>query len=197
MRLADVVLRRGHLSESALVEVWSSGVRPAHLDHCDICAERALEMSHWLEDVQTLGRADADAVFTGERLHAQRGQILQRLEQLDRPAKVISFPARKKRSADALEGRRVSPGWLAAAAAAGLTIGVISVELSHTFGLRGTPAPVTDMSRNATPSQVPEIVTGPDAAALFDDPYERTQLSSISAMDDLTPRLIDVVARDR
>ena len=193
MRLADVVLRRGHLSESALVEVWSSGVRPAHLDHCDICAERALEMSHWLEDVQTLGRADADAVFSGERLNAQRGQILQRLEQLDRPAKVISFPARKKRTADALEGRRVNPGWLAAAAAAGLTIGVVSVELSHTFGLRGTP---TEIALN-TVAQPPELVTGPDAAALFDDPYERTQLSSISAMDDLTPRMIDVVARDK
>ena len=193
MRLADVVLRRGHLSESALVEVWNTGVRPAHLDHCDICAERALEMSHWLEDVQTLGREDADAVFTGERLSAQRGQILQRLEQLDRPAKVISFPARKKRSADALEVRRVSPGWLAAAAAAGLTIGVISVELSHTLGFRGTPP--TEMARNIP--QAPELVTGPDAAALFDDPYERTQLSSISAMDDLTPRMIDVVARDK
>src|SRR6187549_949349 len=64
MRLADVVLRRGHLSESALVEVWNTGVRPVHLDRCDICAERALEISHWLEDVQALGVADADAVFT-------------------------------------------------------------------------------------------------------------------------------------
>ena len=194
MRLADVVLRRGHLSEGALVEVWNTGVRPAHLDHCDICAERALEMSHWLEDVQALGHADADAVFSGERLNAQRGQILQRLEQLDRPAKVISFPARKKRSAETGEGHRVSPGWLAAAAAAGLTIGVVSVELSHTFGLRSTPT--TELTRNIAP-QPPELVTGPDAAALFDDPYERTQLSSISAMDDLTPRMIDVVARDK
>lgn len=196
MRLADVVLRRGHLSESALVEVWNTGVRPAHLDHCEICAERALEMSHWLEDVQTLGRADADAVFTGERLSAQRGQVLQRLEQLDRPAKVISFPARKKRSADAGEGRRVSPAWLAAAAAAGLTIGVISVELSHTFGLRA-PTEVIQISSKGNVTQAPDLVTGPDAAALFDDPYERTSLSSISAMDDMTPRMIDVVARDR
>src|SRR5688572_27855100 len=75
MRLADVVFRRGHLSEAALVEVWNTGMRPAHLDRCDICAERALEISHWLEDVQALGRAGADAVFTPERLTAQRGQI--------------------------------------------------------------------------------------------------------------------------
>ncbi|HUR21935.1 MAG TPA: hypothetical protein VMZ90_14060 [Vicinamibacterales bacterium] len=196
MRLGDVVLRRGHLSESALVEVWNTGVRPVHLDRCDICAERALEISHWLEDVKDLGRTDADAIFTGERLTAQRGQILSRLEQLDRPAKVISFPARKTRVADAGEGRRVSPGWLAAAAAAGLTVGVISVELSHS--LMSGQAPGT-VAGGTVPQPGPELTTAADASALFDDPYSQTELSALQAMSELTPRIIpvDVVARNR
>ena len=195
MRLADVVLRRGHLSEAALVEVWSTGVRPVHLDRCDICAERALEISHWLEDVQNLGRADADAVFTPERLNAQRGQILQRLEQLDRPAKVISFPARNTRVSEAGESRRVSPGWLAAAAAAGLAIGVIGVEFGHSLGFGSQP---TQMAGPSAP-QVLDLTTGADAWALYDDPYAQTQLGSLSAMDELTPRMIpvDVIARNR
>ena len=195
MRLADVVLRRGHLSEAALVDVWSTGVRPLHLDRCDICAERALEISHWLEDVQALGRADADAVFTAERLTAQRGQILQRLEQLDRPAKVISFPARKGRTADALEGRRVSPAWLAAAAAAGLAIGVIGVELGHTFGFGSNGSNRTQMVSART--EAPELTTGADAWELFDDPYAQTQLGSIPAMEELTPRMIPASAAAR
>ena len=193
MRLADVVLRRGHLSETALVEVWSTGVRPAHLDRCDICAERALEMSHWLEDVKALGRADADAVFTGDRLTAQRGQILQRLEQLDRPAKVISFPARKARIAGAGD-RRVGPAWLAAAAAAGLTVGVIGVEFGHSLGFGLKP---TQMAATTTTPQLPDLsTTGTD---LYDDPYAQTELLSLSAMDELTPRMIpvDVIARGR
>ena len=194
MRLADVVLRRGHLSEAALVEVWSTGVRPVHLDRCDICAERALEISHWLEDVQALGRADADAVFTPERLNAQRGQILQRLEQLDRPAKVISFPARKARVTEAGEGRRVSPGWLAAAAAAGVTVGVISVELSHSLGFGSKP---TQIVATSNPAQAPDLPTWADDSALDDDRYARTELGSLSAMDEMTPRLIDVVAINR
>ena len=194
MRLADVVLRRGHLSEAALVEVWNTGIRPVHLDRCDICAERALEISHWLEDVQALGRADADAVFTPERLNAQRGQILQRLEQLDRPSKVISFPARKVRTSDGLEGRRISPGWLAAAAAAGVTVGVISVELGHSLGFGAAP---TQMVDKTTTPQPPDLPTGTDASALYDDPYARTQLGALSAMDEMTPRLIDVVASNR
>jgi hypothetical protein len=194
MRLADVVLRRGHLSEAALVEVWNTGIRPIHLDHCDICAERALEISHWLEDVQALGHADADAVFTPERLSAQRGQILQRLEQLDRPSKVISFPARKARTSDALEGRRVSPGWLAAAAAAGLAIGVVGVELGHSLGFGAAPAQIV---ATAPAPQVPELTTGADPAALYDDPYARTTFGSLSAIDEMTPRMIDVVASNR
>lgn len=193
MRLADVVFRRGHLSEAALVEAWNTGVRPVHLDRCDICAERALEISHWLEDVKSLGRTDADAVFTPERLNAQRGQILQRLEQLDRPAKVISFPARAARVSENGEGRRVSPAWLAAAAAAGLTIGVVSVELSHTLGLR-VPK---QMASGTTVPQPQASFSGIDAAALSDDPYARTQLGSLDEMDEMTPRLIDVVAINR
>jgi len=191
MRLSDVVLRRGHLSESALVEVWNTGVRPSHLDRCDICAERAIEMSHWLESVQALGKADADAVFTPERLTAQRGQIMQRLVQLDRPAKVISFPARSARNLDAGESRRVSPGWLAAAAAAGLTLGVVSVELSHTLQQSPEPAQV------AAAPQAPEPSSMIDASALFDDPYARTELSSLQAMAEMTPRLVDVIAFKR
>lgn len=194
MRLADVVLRRGHLSEAALVEVWNTGVHPAHLDRCDICAERALEISHWLEDVKELGRTDADAIFTGERLNAQRGQILSRLEQLDRPAKVISFPARKTRVADAAENRRVSPAWLAAAAAAGLAVGVIGVEFGHTLGFGSNP---TEMAATSTPPQAPDLTTGADASAIYDDSLARTELGSLSAMDEMTPRLVDVVAINR
>jgi len=196
MRLADVVLRRGHLSESALVEVWNTGVRPVHLDRCGICAERALEISHWLEDVQTLGRTEAEAVFTPERLNAQRGQILQRLEQLDRPAKVISFPARAARVSDASDHRRVSPAWLAAAAAAGLMIGVVSVEFSHQLGFDWTPPPPVTTTAQSVPQTV-ESTTPADATALFDDPYSRTELSSFQAMADMTPRLVEVVASRR
>lgn len=193
MRLSDVVLRRGHLSEAALVEAWNTGERPLHLDRCDICAERAIEISHWLESVQAIGVADSDAVFTPERLNAQRGQIMQRLEQFDRPAKVISFPARSARILDAAKGRSVSPGWLAAAAVAGLTLGVVSVELSHNF------RPGQEPQMTAGPAQPPASTTVIDASALVlgDDPYSRTQLGPLHEMDEMTPRLVDVVSFNR
>ena len=189
MRLIDAVLRRGHLSENALVEVWNTGVRPAHLDACDICAARALEVSRWLEDVQALGRAEADAVFSDERLTAQRGQVLARLEQLDRPAKVISFPARTLQLSDAVAGRRITPAWLAVAAAAGLMLGVVSGELSHLtpWGRPGQPTVA------AGGQQTPAEPSTTEGVQFLDGTFERTGFGALSTLDEMTPRAADMI----
>jgi hypothetical protein len=187
MRLADTVLRRGHLSENALAEVWNTGIRPAHLDSCDICAERAIEISRWLEDVRDIGLAEADAVLSDERLTAQRGQILSRLEQLDRPAKVISFPARRVSLADAATGRRITPAWLAAAAAAGLMLGVVSVELSHLMPWGQPPTTVASASQSAgSPSTA-------DGELFLDGMLERPGFGGLSTLDEMTPRAADMI----
>lgn len=189
MRLADAVLRRGHLSERALIDVWTTGIHPAHLDRCDQCARRALEMSRWLEDVQATGREDAEAVFTDDVLVRQRDQVMSRLAQLDRPSKVISFPAASPATRQPYAARQVSPGWLAAAAAAGLMIGVVSMELSHMFPFGGTTAPA-------------QVVTAP-AASPYDDSdllhntYANPSVGGLDALDDMTPRVVDVVLASR
>lgn len=187
MGLADVVLRRGHLSEDALVDVWTTGIRPAHLDSCEECGRRALEISRWLEDVQAVGRADAEAVFSEDRLAAQRDSVLSRIAQLDRPSKVISFPAAAPAHRETQIGRRGSAGWLLAAAAAGLMIGVVSMELSHMipFGAQ-TPAPM--VATTATPP----AVTVEDAS-LLDGVFDRPSLGAMNALDEMTPRIADVV----
>jgi hypothetical protein len=41
------------------------------------------------------------------------------------------------------------------------------------------------------------LTTGTDAAALYDDPYARPELGALSAMDEMTPRMVDVVAINR
>lgn len=184
MRLADIVLRRGHLSDAALVEVWTSGMHPAHLDQCSQCAGRALEMSRWLEDVQAVGRADADAVFTEDRLADQRDAILSRIAQLDRPAKVISFPAAAPAVREPMPRRGLSPVWVAAVAAAGIMIGVISVELSHMVGDEPVSTPVVSN---------PAPVTLSDDMGLFDASYDRPSLGDLHALDEMTPRVADVI----
>ncbi len=185
MRLADVVLRRGHLSEDALVEVWTSGLHPAHLDECALCASRAIEMSRWLEDVQATGRAEADAVCADDRMRAQRSQVLDRLAQLDRPSKVISFPAA---TASARESgrRQMSAGWVAAAAAAaGIMIGIIGIELSHM--LRQPDPPAISAAAPAPPQMTAEDV------AILEGAYDRPSLSALQPLEDMTPRVSDLI----
>lgn len=195
MGLADLVLRRGHLSEDALVDVWTTGIRPAHLDSCEECSHRALDISRWLEDVQATGRAEADAVFSDDRLSTQRDSVMHRLAQLDRPSKVISFPAAPPAARDTQVGRRGSAGWLIAAAAAGLMIGVVSMELSHMIPFGGspqTPAPIV-----ATAPSLGPAVSSIDEAGLLDGVFERPSFGALNALDEMTPRVADVILASR
>lgn len=193
MRIADTLLRRGHLSEDALVDAWYSGSHPAHLDACELCAERALDVSRWLEQTRELGVADADAAFPAERLAAQQSQILRKLEQLERPSKLLSFPrvsapAPIELSSDvAAHGHRVSSRWIAAAAAAGLILGVIGGRLS-------VWEPAQEAARSAAAARIqapkaPEVRASDPADLLLDsDEISQPQIHSLSAIDTLTPQ---------
>ena len=175
MRLIDLVVRQGHLSEQALIEAVAGGDRPPHLDRCDICAERAVAVGRWMDEVQREGADAADAVFTPEHLASQQAQILRRLEQLDNPARVIAFPAagRAERTAG---GRRVAASWVGVAAAAGLVIGVVGGQISARLG-QPVPQP-----------QTAETVAPVDAQFL-DQSFDESRISAFEAVDELTPRL--------
>jgi len=134
VRLADLVLRRGHLSDEALAEVWMTGTRPAHLDRCDLCSDRAIEWSRWLEDVRTTGIEAADAAFPPDRLAVQQAQILRKLEQLDQPSRVIAFPGLQRQTPWEAAARGVAPAWVGIAAAAGLVLGVVGGQISMRLG---------------------------------------------------------------
>lgn len=193
MRIADTILRRGHLSDDALAEAWYAGDRPVHLDHCTLCAERALDMSRWLEQTRELGVSEADAAFPAERLAAQQSQILARLEQLDRPSKLLSFPRTVAAPAGAQltpAERRVSSRWIAAAAAAGLVLGVLADRISlwqpapQNARVTAAPAPVAP-----PPVAEPARVDRSADMLLLDSELTQPQLHSLSAIDTLTPQV--------
>ncbi len=64
---------------------------------------------------------EAEEAFPAERLAAQQAQVMRRLEALERPARVIAFP-RFARPVTSTQGH--AQRWVAAAAAAGLVIGL-------------------------------------------------------------------------
>lgn len=187
VRLTDFVLRQGHLSEQALTEALLTGERPAHLDRCDLCAERAVVLGRWLDDVRRLGHEAADAVFTPERLQAQQAQILRRLEQVDQPARVISFPVQSRPAAFDTSHRRLSPAWVGAAVAASLVAGVVggrwSVQLEQSSNAQSlTPARI-EAPMDAGNAVGPQNVTFPDRD------LEDLRLDGLMMLDEFTPTL--------
>jgi hypothetical protein len=190
VRFADLILRQGHLSERAIVEAVMSGDRPAHLDRCDLCASRAVDLGRWLDDTREIGLESADAVFPPEQLAAQRAQILRKLEQLDEPTRVLSFPRHAARVDEPATGRRVAASWVAVAAAAGLVVGVVGGQVSARLSVT-TPA----VDPAAAEAQEPEPAARPvDVAFLQHDYDDVLTLRSLELLDEITPR---VVARGR
>jgi anti-sigma factor RsiW len=182
VRLIDMVLRQGHLSERALMEALTGGDRPVHLDRCDVCADRAVELARWMDAAREDAHDASDAVFTPERLSAQQAQVLRRLEQVDSPARVISFPATLRAERGDAPGRRVAVSWVGVAAAAGIAIGIVGGQVSAR--LMQTPqAPV--------PLAVDAAVDG----TFLDQSYDQLSLKSNEILDEATPRLSQSVNR--
>jgi hypothetical protein len=196
VRLADVIFRGGHLSERALVEAVMTGDRPVHLERCDICAERAVDLGRWLDQVRATAIEAADVAFPPERLAAQQQQILRRLEQLDQPARVIAFPNQYRLSRE-MGGRRVAAGWLAVAAAAGVLLGVVSSQATERLSGRTKGAPTA--ASIAQPPSSPDAIANDAAAprvapaAIAQNPslteeIDRSVPASMEAMANFTPR---------
>ena len=137
-----------HVTDADLMAVWADGrvgeslqtAAGSHVRECSACRARLTSLSSWLDGLRTDARQEADEAFPRERLIAQHGQILRRLEAMERPARVLAFP----RFANAISARDVGrQRWIAAAAVAGLVVGI---GLGQTFHFGG-PQQITDTQR--------------------------------------------------
>lgn len=136
-----------HLSEERLVELTlgtaapnalAEAVADDHLAVCEVCRTRALALTQLFDQVAGVANAQADLQFPDERLARQQARILQRVEQDGRPGRLIAFPA-GQHPAPLLERSRPASRWVAAAAVAGLVIGLVTGQLLPTgqSGLSG------------------------------------------------------------
>lgn len=207
--------RSRHLNDDRLVECYFAGhtgdsLEPGVADHlagCPDCQARALELTNFLNGVRADGDAAADEVFTLERLRQQHDQILRRIEHMHHPARVLSFPSRVTRRISS-GARRVTPRWLAAAAAAGLFVGAVGGRLIpgtqhglpgvHFGGNRVTPPRATPAPASLT--TVPVISIEPDDADFLKQielALERTHPRELQPFDALTPHVREVVSEAR
>jgi len=173
-----------------------------HLTDCDDCAARYNDLAAFLDGLRREGTSEADAVFTPARLQTQRQRINERLLHVVHPARIIRFPGRRSvdfvRRSMTTSTSHGSSRWIAAAAAAGLFIGV-AVGASYNYGAHA-PRP-TRFALQSAPLLKPGAVrsdikalTPSDDAFLsdLDIALERPHTRELLAFDAFTPHARDV-----
>ena len=198
-------LGRGHLSDVQLAKYWTDtqaeGSLEPHLAGCEACRARYAEFERWIAGLGDELRTEADDAFTGDRLAVQQAQIARRLETLERPARVIAFP---KAARAVISGHSHVRRWVTVAAAAGLIAGIgldQVVSLRHSIDARRhvqTPvldAPMTIARARAEKTRA--ISVSPTDDELLEDAFGRPRVSALSALDDMTPHVRDIVDQNK
>ena len=203
-----------HLTEERLFDVYlaertADPVDPPaaeHLGDCEACTARYTELVSLMDTVRREGEAEADAVFTADRLRAQQQQIARRIALVGRPARILSFPGRIVRRTITVSASRTAPRWIAAAAAAGLFVGVaVGASYQFRWGLApsraGQPFLVSGAS-TARAARLTPVATrgGGQSEIAADDAFlsdleialDGPHTSELRAFDDLTPHVREV-----
>jgi hypothetical protein len=169
-----------------------------HLSDCASCAARFADLAGFMDTLSREGQAEADALFPPERLRAQHQQIARRLEHLGRPARVISFPGQLVRRTLTASTSHTAPRWVAAAAAAGLFVGV-ALGASYEWEAH---ARVSQTARETSASRAPGVAPaaplgGSPTEVVTDDVFlselevalERPRTRELVAFDAFTPHV--------
>ncbi len=193
------------LFDCYLAEAAGETLDPRVADHlldCRACAARYADLAAFMDELRAHGTDEADRIFTPDRLRQQHQAILRRLEHASRPAQVISFPGRFVRrtmNSSLAGGSRTAPRWIAAAAAAGLFIGVV-VGASFQFGERDRAAATQTLARQSQRPAAPPAPRYSPAQLAADDEFlsdlevalERPHTRELLAFDALTPHVREV-----
>ena len=192
--------RADHLSNDDLLEICFPVTGDSHLATCETCRSRYDDLVRTLEEIREEAIAEADAVFTSERLGDQRDRILRRLEHAGHSAEVVMFPARRTHEETGWRAFASSRRWIAAAAAAGLVAGVL-VGRFVDVGSR----PSSGIQAHVTTSAAPHVVAQPAGVTIqpaddellvqIEDAVTSRRVVELQALDALTlPELREISA---
>ena len=201
-----------HLDDAAFAEVWADRLASgnesdrhteSHLRACAQCRTRYSAFCGWLEGLRNDAFAEADEAFSAERLACQQAHILRRLEALEHPARVIAFP----RFARPIGRQSGGPQrWVAAAAAAGLVVGVGLGQLFDIGGAGTVRQPdgfsqPQQLARGQMAAErrpvgvVPAVSSASDEALLYDQEMAPSQVrvpESLQYLNAITPGARDI-----
>jgi hypothetical protein len=205
-----------HLSDNRLYECYFASrlgeqVAPPlaeHLADCAGCHQRYMAVETALDAARDAGEDEADEIFTPERRQAQHEQIVRRLEQMNRSARVISFPGQAPAVPPAESQRRTVSRWIAASAAAGLFVGVAlggwlsDARGAATLARARQSAPVA-AARLSPPPAAPAVTVAPPPEKFDDEAFLRqlefalanSRVRELQPFDVLTPHAREISLR--
>ena len=195
-------LQEERLFDSYMAERSGGPIDPPvaeHLADCASCATRYAELMAFMDTLRREGDADADAIFTPERLMLQQQQIARRIALVGRPARVLSFPGRIVQRTISASASHGAHRWIAAAAAAGLFVGVaVGASYEWRLAARGRQIFAADTGHSRTAPVAGRSNTIADGAA--DDAFlsdlelalERPHTRELLAFDALTPHVREI-----
>jgi hypothetical protein len=191
-----------HLSDDRLIEVCMletpSTAEQQHLGACAQCDARRMRLQGVLDDVSGSAAAKADAAFPPERLARQHARIITHLLHDGRPARVIAFPAGHTHE-PMVSRTRPSTRWVAAAAVAGLVIGVIAGRFGHDYSFVRPPAAhvvaraaqdaeLRAASSTGTIREVSAPVSDEEFLSQIEVAIDGPAAAALQPLDELTPR---------
>jgi anti-sigma factor RsiW len=169
-----------------------------HLHGCETCTWRYTELTAPLERLRQDAAGEADEVFTPSRLDAQRARILDRLDESAAASRVILFPAATARPVRSVVGRPLAR-WVAAAAAAGILIGVTGGQLFQNGVRQAVTAPpsartvmaAVPASGVVSDSPTSTLSTDRDEGILneIDQAVFSHRITALLAIDEMTPHV--------
>jgi hypothetical protein len=165
-----------------------------------VCRARFEEFERWIAGVGDDLRLEADAAFPVERLAFQQAQIARRIESLERPARVIAFP---KAARAVISGNSHVRRWVTVAAAAGLIAGVglgqvvpLRTALDREQRLASSARPLTRPQAAERSKEIKATASSQSPIndeELLSDAFSRPRVSTLSALDDMTPHVRDMI----
>jgi hypothetical protein len=193
-------MNRAHLSDDRLIEICLADpfapLDEPHLLTCERCETRRVELASTLGEVSAHVASEVDELFPADRLARQQAKILQQIDHLGRPARVIAFPVGHTQETARPTVRR-SRRWMAAAGAvaASFVVGILTEHLAHLMPVGR--APETRIASRSVDPAVPRTVV----ASFSEDDELLGQIelavgstgpAVLRPLDALTPRAWDV-----
>jgi hypothetical protein len=196
-------LQEERLFDSYLAERGGEPIDPPiaeHLADCASCGARYAELTAFMDGLRRDGEVEADAIFTPERLRLQQQQIVRRMALIGRPARVLSFPGRIVRRTIDASSSRTAPRWIAAAAAAGLLVGVaVGASFQWRSQQQARQSFLADAGRAQRLSPVatrgtsqPDVATDDAFLSDLEIALERPHTRELQAFDALTPHVREI-----